>query len=392
MVLLNLLILLLIVAGHTELMVMLVNRVDALPVARPKLKRFRVAEDVAILSFPFILLGFVGFGGAAVLLGGKWSEVSWPWMVYFGLSGVGLVCLLASIVRWWTRQAPVVQISNHSRSVDIAQTLGYKPYGKEAKRWQTSLPGNQALEVQVSDKRYALPRLPREWHELSILHLTDSHFIGSLDRPYFDEITRLSAEMRPDLIVFTGDLLDDLDLLPWLPATFGRLTAPLGCYFTLGNHDWFYGAEEIRQEFARCGWQNAAGRSIVVEHCGHRLEIAGTERPWMGDHPEWDKAGSDFRLLLSHTPDHIEWAREHSVDLMLSGHNHGGQIVLPVIGPVFAPSRYGVRYASGAFWSDPTFLYVSRGLAGRHPLRFNCPPELTRLILESPACRSLDAK
>ena len=72
------------------------------------------------------------------------------------------------------------------------------------------------------------------------------------------------------------------------------------------------------------------------------------------------------------------------IDLMLSGHNHGGQIILPVIGPVFAPSKYGVRYAGGAFWAVPTFLYVSRGLAGRHPLRLNCPPELTRLILESP--------
>ncbi len=98
----------------------------------------------------------------------------------------------------------------------------------------------------------------------------------------------------------------------------------------------------------------------------------------------------DFRLLLSHTPDHFAWARAHGVDLMLSGHNHGGQIVLPVIGPVFAPSRYGVRYAAGAFWSEPTLLYVSRGLSGRHPLRLNCPPELTRIVLESPASRPLD--
>ena len=83
-------------------------------------------------------------------------------------------------------------------------------------------------------------------------------------------------------------------------------------------------------------------------------------------------------------------AQARGVDLMLSGHNHGGQIVLPVIGPVFAPSQYGVRYASGAFWSDPTLLYVSRGLSGRQPVRINCPPELTRIILESPASRSLE--
>jgi predicted MPP superfamily phosphohydrolase len=71
------------------------------------------------------------------------------------------------------------------------------------------------------------------------------------------------------------------------------------------------------------------------------------------------------------------------VDLMLSGHNHGGQVVLPIIGPVYAPSRFGVQYAGGVFWKDPTLLYVSRGISGQHPLRLNCPPELTKLILRA---------
>ena len=198
-------------------------------------------------------------------------------------------------------------------------------------------------------------------------------------------MSRLAAEMRPDLIVFTGDLLDNLDLLPWLGATFGRLTAPLGCYYSLGNHDWFFGAEEIRQEFDRAGWINTAGRSTVLECRGHRLEIAGTELPWMGAHPAFTGGPDAFRILLSHTPDHFAWARAQGVDLMLSGHNHGGQIVFPVFGPIFAPSRHGVRYASGAFWADPTLLYVSRGVSGRHALRLNCPPELTQIVLQSPA-------
>jgi uncharacterized protein len=387
---LNLLILALAAIGHAELMVIVVNRLDAMAISRPALKRIRMAVDLSIFSFPLVLLWFVGFHGAAVLLGGSWSNLSTPWCVYLAVCAVSLVAFFASVIRWQSRRSPVVQISNHSRTVDMTQRLGFKPIGNGKHRFLATLPLNEAFQVQVSEKRYVLPRLPQEWHELSILHLTDSHFIGNVDRPFFEEIARLSEEMRPDLVVFTGDLLDDLDLLPWLSATFGRLKAPLGCYYSLGNHDWFYGAEEIRAEFNRCGWQDTAGRSIVIEHRGHRLEIAGTERPWMGQHPEFATAPSAFRLLLSHTPDHIAWARSNGVDLMLSGHNHGGQIILPAIGPVFAPSKYGVRYAGGAFWTDPTFLYVSRGLAGRHPLRFNCPPELTRLILESPHARALD--
>ena len=66
---------------------------------------------------------------------------------------------------------------------------------------------------------------------------------------------------------------------------------------------------------------------------------------------------------------------------MLSGHNHGGQIVLPVLGPVYSPSRFGVKYAAGTFHEPPTLLHVSRGLSGRYPLRWNCLPEVTRIVL-----------
>jgi predicted MPP superfamily phosphohydrolase len=100
----------------------------------------------------------------------------------------------------------------------------------------------------------------------------------------------------------------------------------------------------------------------------------------MGSRPQWPSDGS-FRLLLSHTPDNLPRAKREGVDLMLSGHVHGGQVVLPIFGPVYAPSRYGVKYASGVFHEPPTVLHVSRGLSGRHPLRFRCRPEVTRLVL-----------
>ena len=104
----------------------------------------------------------------------------------------------------------------------------------------------------------------------------------------------------------------------------------------------------------------------------------------MGSHPDFSSAPEDaFRVLLIHTPDNLPWAKQQQVDVMLSGHNHGGQVVLPIIGPVYSPSRFGVRYAGGVFWEDPTLLYVSRGISSRHPLRFRCLPELTKLVLES---------
>ncbi|HEV8000551.1 MAG TPA: metallophosphoesterase [Planctomycetaceae bacterium] len=381
---LNLLILMLLTAGHTEVMVTLINRIESLPIPRRVLRSLRLLEDLVIVSFPIVAVICVGLGGAAVLRGGAWTELSTPWIVYFSLCAAGCVGLVISTLRWWALRPPTSQLANHSRTIDVVQTLGYQPVGRGLVRYFARLPRNEIFHVQISDKRYALPRVPPAWGELSILHLTDMHFTGKIDRPYFEEVAKLAAQTPADVIVFTGDLIDDMALLPWLSATIGTLKAPLGCYYVLGNHDWFYDADAIRAEFDRCGWQNVAGRTIRVEHKGGVLEIGGTERPWMGRHPQFAASNDAFRLLLSHTPDHFAWARRQGVDLMLAGHNHGGQIVLPVFGPIFGPSRHGVRYAGGAYWSDPTLLYVSRGLSGRRPMRFNCPPELTRLILTPP--------
>jgi predicted MPP superfamily phosphohydrolase len=290
--------------------------------------------------------------------------------------------LFASSVGWRLRRVPRHQLTNHSSTVDIAQRLGKKPVGEGPYRYLTRVPGNEIFRVEVSQKEYRLPRLPREWDGLSILHVTDLHLIGTIDRSFFEELFEVANDMRADLVVFTGDLLDRQDCNDWLPTTMGRLDAPLGRYFILGNHDWYLDHRATRQALCDCGWIDVAGRTIEIEHRGRRLAIGGTERPWMGEHPDFDTNSQDaFRLLLSHTPDHLEFARSQNVDLMLSGHNHGGQVVLPIVGPVYAPSQFGVRYAGGVFWREPTLLYVSRGISGQHPLRINCPPELTKLVL-----------
>ena len=110
--------------------------------------------------------------------------------------------------------------------------------------------------------------------------------------------------------------------------------------------------------------------------------MIGHEGPWFK--PEPDLSGCPervFRLCLSHTPDNIRWAKQNSIDLMLAGHNHGGQVRFPVIGSLLVPSRYGRRYDCGIFHEPPTLLHVSRGLGGEHPLRYNCRPEVVKIVL-----------
>ena len=92
---------------------------------------------------------------------------------------------------------------------------------------------------------------------------------------------------------------------------------------------------------------------------------------------------ADFRLLLSHSPDLFYKAQRWGVDLMLSGHNHGGQIRLPLVGPVFMPSRYSRRFDRGFFRRMGTLMYVNEGVGGKHPVRYGCPPEVSRLVLRA---------
>jgi uncharacterized protein len=379
---LNLLIFFLLTAGHCELVVTLINRLHALRLPVSVLKQSRRVHDVVMPLFPVLLVWRVGIAGPALLRGGSWANLSAGWAIYLGLCTLGAAMLLAGALRWLLRKNPAALLSNHSETIDVARALGRKPIGRGRYQVFVRLPGNEVFRLQLNEKTFCHPRLPAEWDGLSILHLSDAHFLGTIARPYFEHVFERLSQQPADLVVFTGDLFDNLDLADWLPATFGRLDAPLGRFFILGNHDWYLDDALIRGWMGRLGWTDVAGRVVPVEHRGRTLAIGGSEVPWMGPQPDFSAAPpATFRLLLSHTPDNLPFARENGVDLMLSGHNHGGQIVLPVLGPVYSPSRFGVKYAAGTFDEPPTLLHVSRGLSGRYPLRWKCLPEATKIVL-----------
>lgn len=381
---LNAFLLMLLAIGQFELMVAAVNRLHALRIRGPTLRWVRDIHEVLIVTLPLVLAWLLGLGGSRLASGEGWTQLPWFWTAYLGVCALGTLGFFASAARFARRRIPAAQLANDSRCVDLAERLGYRPLAPGPYRLFARLPGNEIFRVEVSDKTYLLPRLPRAWDGLSILHLTDLHLIGTIDLPFFEALMDLAAESPTDLIVFTGDLLDDQRLIDWLPTTLGRLRAPLGCHYILGNHDWYLDPGAIRRRLNELGWHDAAGATRELTRDGAALTIGGTERPWMGVHPDFSHAPAEaFRILLSHTPDNLAWARRQGVDLMLSGHNHGGQVVPPLVGPIYAPSLHGCRYISGAFDAPPTLLYVSRGISGRHPIRWRCPPELTRLILRS---------
>ena len=120
-----------------------------------------MVADLLIVTFPLLLVWFVGLRGPAVLSGGRWSDLAAGSIVYLGLCGVGIAALAASIVRWQVRRPPTVLFSNHSKTVDIAERLGYAPWGKNKRgsfRLAAGEQGAQSPGLRQAIRSAASPR------------------------------------------------------------------------------------------------------------------------------------------------------------------------------------------------------------------------------------------
>lgn len=375
--------------GNAEFLVTIVNRIHALKIHEPRLRHVRHVHDLLIPLWPSWLIVVIGFTQPGVLLNEVSPSDVWqrlPLMV----QGWMLVCMAGflgfswSVIRHWTYRAPRQQVEFSSTIVDFEVELGGRPVGDGPYASLLDFPVNDCFKVDFTERTFQLERLPREWDGLSILHLTDLHFTGTIDLPFFEAVFERAAQWDFDIAAITGDILDSEELFDWLPGTLGKIDAPLGNYFILGNHDWGLDSDRIRQAVCELGWRNVAGTLQTLEIAGKRLAIGGSERPWMGCHPSFNALPDGiFRLLLSHCPDNLSWARRQHVDLMLAGHNHGGQVLLPGIGSVYSPSVHGCRYSSGVFHSGSVVMSVGRGLSGKHPLRIGATPEVCRVILKA---------
>jgi uncharacterized protein len=371
--------------GHVALWIGVYNRLHATGLSCRTVGFIEKGIYLVFLAAPAVWL-WARFGHGVSLLEPSEAGDFWPLWAYAALCwivalGPGLLWL----VRPDAANPPEVVRSNHSQHVDVAAELRAPLLAGGAARRLGALPGNQVLTLEVNHKTLRLPGLPPELDGLTITHLSDLHFTGQIAREYFEYAIEQANRLDGDLAAVTGDIVDTAACIPWIPETLGRLQSRHGVYGVLGNHDKLIrDVDQLRRVLEESGVTLLGGRWIERNIRGVRVVLAGNELPWfgpaadLGDCPPVEEA---FRVLLAHTPDQFRWAQENGIGLMLAGHNHGGQIRLPLIGPIVAPSRYGVKYASGVFREGPTVLHVTRGLGAEHPLRFNCPPELTRLVL-----------
>ena len=363
------------VVGHLALFVLTLNVLHSTAVPEKLL-------DVLNL----VLLGATLLALPVMLTQGHWSTWPQPARGYAlaclgtALVGLPLVTLLRSFRR------PIGDIATtHGSILDLGATLGTdRVVGDGKHAWLLRLPRNRSLQVYKAEYDLKLAGLPAALDGLSIVQVTDTHFSHCYRREFFEAIAAEVAGWDADLMVFTGDLLDDAATLDWVEPVFGQLRGRLGQFAILGNHDHRLRPDEAIAGLEHAGFADLEGRWVGLDVGGARLTVGGTSEPW-GPKLDYDAMpAADFRILLSHSPDQFPRASGRGVDLVLAGHNHGGQIRLPGFGPILMPSRYSRHFDRGFFRAGDSTLYVSQGVGGKHPIRFGCCPEITRFTLRSP--------
>lgn len=225
-----------------------------------------------------------------------------------------------------------------------------------------------------------------------VVQLTDLHFGRLQGIAQVRRWVEGALESQPELIVITGDFVDHQITDPDLDALVGvlsRLRAPLGVFAVPGNHDHGSFKHDIADLISPL---EAVGIGFLVNQnlrLRDDLVLAGVDDLWLGK-PDLKAAletvpDGPAVILMAHNPDQLVKVPAR-VDLTLSGHTHGGQIVLPVVGALQTGSDYGQRFAQGFVRADGetgALGFVSRGLGTTLlPIRFGCPAELVVLDLE----------
>lgn len=255
---------------------------------------------------------------------------------------------------------------------------------------------------QVKHVTYESERLPEGFDGYRIAQLSDIHIGSWQGRPEaVEKLVKLTNEQQADLIVFTGDLVNQQSHeLDSFRQTLSRLQAPDGVYSVLGNHDygtyyrWKNSREEadnlqyLREQQQAMGWRLLDNSHVILHHRGDSIALIGVENdgePPFPQHADLPRATEGtqgmFSILLSHNPTH--WRREvlpeSDIDLMLSGHTHAMQISL------FGRSLASLKYPewSGMYREGSRALYVNIGIGYVGlPFRFGAWPEITVITLK----------
>jgi hypothetical protein len=232
------------------------------------------------------------------------------------------------------------------------------------------------------------PNFPVEFEGKKIVFIADIH------HKYFFSVKRVRAlvnsvnQMKPDVILLGGDYIvySSKYAAPCF-AELKSLHAPLGVYGVLGNHDYWEGKNIVLHEMKNAGIIPLVNEAKWLIIGKRRIKIGGTEDYWEGTADIAPTlAGTtekDTVILLSHNPDIVETITDKRIDLVLSGHTHGGQVTFFGLWAPFIPSACGNKYRTGLIKTNFTKVLVTNGVGSIGvPFRFFAPPQINVIFLQ----------
>jgi len=250
------------------------------------------------------------------------------------------------------------------------------------------------LNLETTQQRIKLPRLPKAFHGFRVAQLSDIHIGPFMPAEEIRKYVQITNELHPDLIILTGDFIT------WDPETqepvveaLSRLKAPFGVLGCLGNHELWYEVEDsITRLFAARGVRMLRQANAELRSGGETLNFIGVDfqsaraigppgvrfvRRYLEGVDQLTRPDT-ANILLSHNPNTFDRAAELGIDLSLAGHTHGGQVTLEFIHPSLSPSRLITDYVRGWFQKESSQLYVNCGIGTMFvPIRVGAPPEIT---------------
>lgn len=249
-------------------------------------------------------------------------------------------------------------------------------------------------ELEVEKHNVLLPKLADEFRGMKIVQISDLHFEEFNEAFFTEHVIDVVNRLKPDVVLYTGDFVS----YGPFPLAYGRsriepcaqilkrTECPLR-FASLGNHDYVVGWEHVKDGLESHGIPTLVNQAIPLERGGKRLWMVGLgSANARASHPDQAIPKSVLRdrepmVMMSHEPDVLPQIASYGVDLMLSGHTHGGQVRFPFVPPLFLPPL-GRIYVEGMFRLGNTQLYVNRGIgAVGIPVRLNCRPEITQFTL-----------
>lgn len=247
--------------------------------------------------------------------------------------------------------------------------------------------------VVVEQVQLALRRLTPAFSGLRIAVFGDIHMGGWMNSKRLQHVVDKVLAEKPDLICLTGDYLlghgfdeGTRRSLAVLTEILTPLAAAIPVYAVLGNHDYWTNVAAVRQMLRESGIVELTNSIATLTRSGEQLHLCGIDDLWEGnvrlETVLEQLPAKGAALLLAHEPDFADTsAATGRFDLQISGHSHGGQVVIPFYGPPVVP-YLGEKYPLGLYEVNGMFQYTNRGVGmASLPVRLNCPPEVTVFTL-----------